>query len=306
MKSRFLAAGSVRFAASGFAGLVAACLLAAMPAYGTPVDPPLPTVIFSQLDIDFDGDKHEHSEWGAVDLHFLGSAQLLYFNLTVQSGNSGSAVWRIQNLPVLSREGENVEQTTTFYFHLANTPGRKVQDLQYAFALTTVALTSMPLPLIEEKSISNRKYELFTGYGGIPITFAPPPEFLSAAAPVPGNGCRHPGFPNPDVGKSEGVPAATSNSLNWMNGRYSLGIPPELITLGGDEGGDGLGCESPGLRRRLAREESGVSAGERRSRSQRNVRPLRDPVCLSKPFAQVAMSSWHRQPHGCGHRGSRS
>src|SRR5262245_18572783 len=106
------------------AAVLALALLTALGSarVGRPAPPPLPNVSFFQLDVDFDGDKHKHSQWGSVDLDFVGSSALLYFNLTVQSGESGSPVWRIQNLPVLSREGSDVEQSATFNFNLANKP----------------------------------------------------------------------------------------------------------------------------------------------------------------------------------------
>ena len=72
----------------------------------------LPRVTFAQLDVEFDGDRHQKSAWGAVDLRFLGASGVLYFNLAVVSGNSATPVWRIQNIPILSREGA-VAQTTT-------------------------------------------------------------------------------------------------------------------------------------------------------------------------------------------------
>ena len=53
MKFPLWAVRSGRLVDFGFACLLAV-LLAAPPAYGTPSDPPLPSLTFSQLDIDFD------------------------------------------------------------------------------------------------------------------------------------------------------------------------------------------------------------------------------------------------------------
>lgn len=70
-----------------------ALLVATLVAFrSSPAAENLPRVSFFQLDVEFDGDKHKHSQWGAADLHFRGSDQLLYFNLAVQSGNSGIPV----------------------------------------------------------------------------------------------------------------------------------------------------------------------------------------------------------------------
>jgi hypothetical protein len=43
----------------------------------------LPRVSFTQLDVEFDGDRHDKSQWGEASLRFVGSGNVLYFNLTV-------------------------------------------------------------------------------------------------------------------------------------------------------------------------------------------------------------------------------
>jgi len=220
----------------------------------------LPRVTFAQLDVDFDGDRHQKSQWGAADLRFVGSDKVLYFNLTVRSGESGSPVWRIQNVPVLSREGAGVRQTTTFHFNLANAPGDRVASLEYGFQLTETVLSAMP-EMDLHAHVDRRDYNLDTGYGGIPIVFVPPPEAhvggagLGVAAPPDaligaaveeGGPCTHSGFPNIDVGKDECVPGAVSNSLNWMNELYGLGISVNDITLDAMKTATGWKAENKG------------------------------------------------------------
>lgn len=220
-------------------------LLATLAAERRPIVPPrLPRVTFSQLDVEFDGDRHPMSQWGSVDLRFLGSEEVLYFNLTVLSGNSGSPVWRLQNLPVLSREGPNVRQAATFHFSLAGSPGDRVPFLEYGFALTAEPLVDMP-ELARRAHVKRRDYAIDTGYGGQPITFVPPPESLAGGA-ADGTPCSHEGFPNQEAAKDECVPAATSNSLNWMNELYGLGIPTDQITLEAMKGATGWSRDIPG------------------------------------------------------------
>jgi hypothetical protein len=204
----------------------------------------LPRLTFAQLDVEFDGDRHDKSAWGAVDLRFLGAAQVMYFNLAVVSGNSATPVWRIQNVPVLSREGAGVAQTTTFHFNLGNTPGDRVPSLEYGYALTEAVLNAMPLVDLHAH-VNRADYAIDTGYGGVPIVFVPPPETriggraagvaqppqALVGAAVAAGPCSHEGFPNIDVGKDECVPGAVSNSLNWMNELYGLGISVNDITL---------------------------------------------------------------------------
>jgi hypothetical protein len=203
-----------------------------------------PALTFYQLDVEFDGDRRQKTQWGAVDLRFVGSEDVLYFNLTVQSGRSGSPVWRLQNLPVLSREGPNVRQTATFHFDLANAPGDRVPFLEQGWALTPEPFAAMP-ELAGRAHVGRRDYAIDTGYSGVPITFVAPLEFL-AGGPADGAPCSHEGFPNQEAKKDECVPAATSNSLNWMNELYGLGIATEDITLEAMKGATGWSTDIPG------------------------------------------------------------
>ena len=74
------------------------------------------TLEFYQLDFDIEGVITLNSDWGVVDLSYIGSSEILYFNLTV----NGS--WQIQNIPVLSSEGVGYPQTQSFWFDLGNRP----------------------------------------------------------------------------------------------------------------------------------------------------------------------------------------
>jgi hypothetical protein len=105
---------------------------------------------------------------------------------------------------------------------------------------------SMP-ELGPRAQVGRRDYHIDTGYGGVPIVFVPPaetfvggtaalvvapPEALVGAAVAGGSGpCTHEGFPNIEVGKDECVPGGVSNSLNWMNEFYGLGISVNDIDL---------------------------------------------------------------------------
>ena len=179
-----------------------------------------------------------------MDLRFVGSEQLLFFNLTVLSGQSGSPVWRIENVPVLSREGPDMRQVTTFHFSLANTPGDRVPFLAYGYALTAQPLAEMP-DLAVRAHVGRRNYAIDTGYGGLNIIFTPPPDRLAGGLPD-GAPCSHEGFVNQEAGKDECVPAAISNSLNWMNELYGLGIPTDEITIEALKSATGWSADIPG------------------------------------------------------------
>jgi hypothetical protein len=197
---------------------------AALAALGGAAQPqPAVTLAFFQLDVDFDGDKHKKSQWGYVEMEYMGSSDTLYFNLAVEG------FWRIRNMPVLSPEGPLAAHAMSFGFDLGVSEGTKVKFVSYAAELTDAPLEQMPQSL-QVAPVHPRHYRLYTGFGGDPIGFTPP-------APVQEGGVQdapkyeHKGFPNQEAKKDECVPAAVSNSLQWLNEKYKLGIAQEQMTI---------------------------------------------------------------------------
>ena len=72
---------------------------------------------FYQMDFNFDGTVYGNTDWGAVDLLFVGQEPIIYFNLAV------NGEWQVQNIPVLSVQGVDVDKTMTYYFDLGNEVG---------------------------------------------------------------------------------------------------------------------------------------------------------------------------------------
>ncbi len=93
---------------------------------------------FYQMDFNFDGTVYEDTDWGAVDLFFVGQEPIMYFNLAV------NGEWQIQNIPVLSAQGVDVDQTMTYYFDLGNEVGEVVTDIIYGYEFTEDILQSKP------------------------------------------------------------------------------------------------------------------------------------------------------------------
>lgn len=94
-----------------------------------------PQLKFVQHNILFDESYSTYnSDWGGCELIFEGSPFALYFNLFVEV--DGNADWQIENMPVVSREGEYVLQNTHFNFDLMNEPGTDVKKMHYTYRLT--------------------------------------------------------------------------------------------------------------------------------------------------------------------------
>lgn len=181
------------------------------------------SLAFYQLDFDLDGTITTNSDWGEVDLTFTGSTDILYFNLAI------NGTWQVQNIPVLSIEGSGVSQAMRYCFDLGVAPGTDVTTLNYDYTLTTTTQASMPGGSYPA-SVQDRSVIMYSGVAGvdIPPLLAPAPLVGGEAK---GGGCVHPNLPNQECGKDECVPAAVSNSLQFLNTKYKLGIAAGDITI---------------------------------------------------------------------------
>ncbi|MFQ5691368.1 MAG: hypothetical protein ACE5HQ_13995 [Gemmatimonadota bacterium] len=192
-------------------------------AHERPSVPPGPSLSFSQLDVTLSEERRELSEWALTTLEFTGSDDVLFFNLTVGD------VWRIQNLPVLSREGPGVRQVTSVTFDLGVAPGTAVNSLSFDFALTLFPLEDMPTE-VETVSVGRADYRLRTCLLEAPIRFTPPTPTLVGGRPM-GKKVTRRRFPNQEAGVNECVPAAVSNSLQWLVRTRGLRAPARLISI---------------------------------------------------------------------------
>lgn len=171
---------------------------------------------FYQMDFIFDENTYEDTDWGSVDLFYVGQEPFLYFNLAV------NGEWQIQNIPVLSGRGVDVDQVMTYYFDLGNEVGEEVTEITYGYALTEDILLSMPTET--HTAIAADDYIVMTsGFGG------EMPD-LAEAQPLVGGKVSstkkhaHKDFPNQECDKKECAPAAVSNSLKFLNDKYKLGL----------------------------------------------------------------------------------
>lgn len=173
-------------------------------------------VAVAQLDVSLDHSSHQNSSWGQVIVKFTGSSEVQYFNLAFDGE------WRIRNMPVLSREGAHVVQSTAFLFNLGAPDGEDVSSGRVAFDLGASVLIEMPGHAVT-MPVSHAVWGIETGFRHGTISYSPPPASLIGAAAT-GNKVAHTSFPNQKSGVNQCVPVALSNSLQWLNKKYNLGL----------------------------------------------------------------------------------
>jgi hypothetical protein len=180
---------------------------------------------FTQLDFYLDGVPTLDSDWGSINVSFYGSANIQYLNL------ESMGIWSIQNIPVLSLEGDGIEQTQSFWFPLNVPTGTQVTTITYGYALTPTVLS---IPPVEDKSapVSDDEYVVYNGGEDVVLHTIPP-----AAAPVVGAAVADPkqhkkkNVPNQDAGENECAPTAVSNSMQFLNDEHKLGMDPSELTI---------------------------------------------------------------------------
>ena len=162
-----------------------------------------------------------HSGWGQAELTFNGSAELQYFNLTVNDS------WVAQNVPVLSRMGADVAQTIHFKIPLG-VFGIPLVQVNAGQSLTPEPVVTKP-PFDIGVSVGLFAEKLFSGLQDQGLEYSTPENLVG------GTVVRHtvslPSFPNREQGRNECVPAAILNSLNFLNQHHSLSIDPAELTM---------------------------------------------------------------------------
>lgn len=185
-------------------------------------EPPAMTV--HQLNFDLDGTITPDSEWGVVDLNFMGAGQIMYLNLAI------GTQWVIQNIPVLSLQGAGVEQTQRFWFDIG-TPGESVSTLVYSIMLTPT-ISIQPTYFITQP-VTPDWVRIKTGLTGLPPGGGGPgPAGVQAGgAAVDPAPKLHMNFPNQESPNNYCVPTGVSNSLQWLNTENNLGMNPAKISI---------------------------------------------------------------------------
>ncbi|NOG54015.1 MAG: hypothetical protein HND57_06750 [Planctomycetes bacterium] len=182
-----------------------------------------PDVVFSQLNFVLDDVPVMNSDWGRVDFTFVGQAGIQYVNL------AANGTWQLRNMPLLSVEGEGVEQTISYTFDLGNEPGEEVMEGFFDFVITDEPLDSMPdggdLFIVWDQDV--------VYWRGAEEMAVPP---LESAGPGDGgesSGPKHTNsdFPNQQCKPNQCTPTAVSNSLQFLNAKHNLGMDAADITI---------------------------------------------------------------------------
>ena len=193
-------------------------------------------VTVSRLRSSLDGVEPEPSQWGVVDIAYIPTPELRFFNLSL--GDQ----WPLRNVPVFPTLYQIDRYEQSSYFRL---PDREEPDgIQVGYRITHAPLDDMPAAT-QRVRLHERSETYFTGVHDAPMgdpADAPPPFRGAPLADVVY--CRL-DYPNQPCGKNECGPTAVSNSLRWLNKTYGLGIPQEKLTINAWKGilgwaGDGV------------------------------------------------------------------
>jgi hypothetical protein len=198
-------------------------------------------VAFSQFNFYLDGVSTLHSDWGDAHVSFIGSADIEYLNLI----SNGS--WTIQNLPVLSVEGVGVAQEQDFWFQLGVSTGTPVTSITCGIQIVP---RTMDTPPTQDTVAPVNGEDYIVNSGGVDVKL---PTAVPTAAPIVGGAVAdpiqhiNPNFPNQACGLGECAPAAVSNSMQWLNDRYNLGIQADQMTIAKMKTATNWGEKLPGV-----------------------------------------------------------
>ncbi|MBV6457562.1 MAG: hypothetical protein HONBIEJF_00675 [Fimbriimonadaceae bacterium] len=179
-----------------------------------------------QLDIKSDKGFIKDSEWGRFRFRHDGFPTVMYLNAVIDGA------WVISNQPIFSVEGVGAAQSVDVQFNLMSPRGVDRTSVMFGGSLTPTPIGAPPsmtgpLPVFEDIEI------IYSGIkgGGTEPEFAPPP--LPPPPPPPGEDDKtNEDFPNQEAGKNECVPAAVSNSLNFLAASNGIGaMDPAMISI---------------------------------------------------------------------------
>ena len=177
-----------------------------------------------QMSYDLDGTVTNFTGYGRADLTYTGASSMLYMNMSV------NGQWQVLNRPVLSPEGTGNTNQVSLYFDLG-VVGVPVSNVNYGFTLTTTPMGAPSSSLFGAVAQDTDRIN----HGSIGFSLGGP---LLPAIPSFTNGAgantqrvSHAGFPNQPCGSNQCAPTAISNSLQWLNSTYMLGITPGDLSI---------------------------------------------------------------------------
>jgi hypothetical protein len=182
-----------------------------------------PTFRFSQLDYVFESGSVINSQWARLDLTYMGSSKIKYFNLNVNNS------WRIQNIPLPSFAGAGVTQTFPISFPITDTIGELIR-INYGYRISDTILTVMP-PQLKQDTVYSDSIIYSRAYGDSTYLSNNPVMPLIGGQVKDTSIIILADFPNQDCYRYESVPAASSNNALYINQIRSLGIDPDALSI---------------------------------------------------------------------------
>lgn len=187
------------------------------------------TLQFYQLNYNLDGKLSTNSDWGGVEITFPANPNTLYLNLTITAAGV-TTPWQIQNAP-LSSIGTGL-QKRLLTFDIGN-PGINVPTMGYGYTLTLSPIFSPP-PVNQSTTVADLNYRIYSGMnyttGNLNlITFKVAVPYVGGI--VVARGKISDSARNQNCGLNECVPAAISNSLQYLDSVHHLNIPDNEISI---------------------------------------------------------------------------
>jgi hypothetical protein len=165
------------------------------------------------------------SEWAFALVSAPRDSADRYVNVSVDEN------WVVENLilPAMATAEDSV--SFAYSFGLGVTRGDTVKTLRYGLAVTPEPLGTAP-DSRSQAAVTQTRVTLTCRDGA-------PPELATGTRArggkiVPGSRARHNApktIPNQEAGTNECAPVGVSNSLQWLNGRYDLGLADADISI---------------------------------------------------------------------------
>lgn len=199
---------------------------------------PVPMALeFRQLDFVNDEANIQFSNWCSLLLTYESGPDMQFLNVAIESGaNAPNPAWQVQNMPLPSSAVAGTMETVVFNFDIGSAPGQRVTSLNFGASITP-ALVGEPVrdrnSIVTSFAITIERGEPgepFVLDPAVPLIFPPDGALLDGED---GQVTRHrnENFPNQPCGKDECVPAAVSNSMQFLNAKHGLNMPPEKISI---------------------------------------------------------------------------
>lgn len=199
--------------------------------------PPAIATTFTQRTVVLDGVAQERSDWGAVAVRYRSRDRIAYFNLAVDER------WVVRNAPLFPPHGRGALEVL-FYFDLGRKPGFRTLRLRAATSVAFKPAKAAPSKYRTVR-VGAQTERWWTNFVDEPFpALGDPPQAYEGGRVGGVFYCRR-DYPNQPCRKNECGPTAVSNSLQWLNREYGLGVDPAKLTI--DYWNKALGNTGQGL-----------------------------------------------------------